>query len=406
MTDHKLQPAKAADPFDAIEDADAARATGALPPEPDKPPMAAPSHAFARGDTVTVFNAEAGTGRPMIEGQGEILAPMDRADFYKVSVTSGEGEAAMTQVCERFIPDLGQKDPEGFLADALAEWEKSQAPAAPVAAPKAKKARAPNKIVAGLKEAKAGDVAMVTIYRLDGEPVQHPKGAELPEGHFSNKRLAESARNAGKAPAPAKGKGRTPPPPRAPVEKVQAWDIQGKEHSYPADQPRPKSLYPSLEAAREAGERPVTFYGLNGVPVVLRNDTPQAELVARQLYPTKKAARAAAIQAAAAAKRKKEDAARPARTAAAPKAASAPKAARAAPAGGPTKRDQVIAMLTRPGGASAAEITEAVQWQAHSIRGFIAGTVKRLTDPAYDVRAETEKATGLKRYWATVKAEA
>ena len=42
-----------------------------------------------------------------------------------------------------------------------------------------------------------------------------------------------------------------------------------------------------------------------------------------------------------------------------------------------TKQEALIAMLKRPEGASIAEIMEATTWQAHSIRGFIAGHLKK-----------------------------
>ena len=42
-----------------------------------------------------------------------------------------------------------------------------------------------------------------------------------------------------------------------------------------------------------------------------------------------------------------------------------------------TKQEALIAMLKRPEGASIAEIMEATAWQAHSIRGFIAGHLKK-----------------------------
>ncbi|WP_082700448.1 DUF3489 domain-containing protein [Magnetospirillum sp. XM-1] len=42
-----------------------------------------------------------------------------------------------------------------------------------------------------------------------------------------------------------------------------------------------------------------------------------------------------------------------------------------------TKQEALIAMLKRPEGASIVEIMEATAWQAHSIRGFIAGALKK-----------------------------
>ncbi|MET4102803.1 hypothetical protein ACSSV6_003507 [Roseovarius sp. MBR-38] len=42
-----------------------------------------------------------------------------------------------------------------------------------------------------------------------------------------------------------------------------------------------------------------------------------------------------------------------------------------------TKQAQIIALLQRPEGASIAEITEATDWLAHSVRGLISGGLKK-----------------------------
>ena len=46
-------------------------------------------------------------------------------------------------------------------------------------------------------------------------------------------------------------------------------------------------------------------------------------------------------------------------------------------AGTPSKLDQIIALLSRPDGASLAELVAATGWQAHSVRGALAGSLKR-----------------------------
>jgi len=42
-----------------------------------------------------------------------------------------------------------------------------------------------------------------------------------------------------------------------------------------------------------------------------------------------------------------------------------------------TKHDCVLALLTRREGATIPEMMEATNWQQHSVRGFLAGTVKK-----------------------------
>ncbi len=42
-----------------------------------------------------------------------------------------------------------------------------------------------------------------------------------------------------------------------------------------------------------------------------------------------------------------------------------------------TKTQICIDLLSRPDGASIKELQEAIGWQAHSVRGFLAGAVKR-----------------------------
>ena len=42
-----------------------------------------------------------------------------------------------------------------------------------------------------------------------------------------------------------------------------------------------------------------------------------------------------------------------------------------------TKADIVIGLLARPAGATIAQMCEATGWQQHSVRGFLAGTVKK-----------------------------
>lgn len=72
-------------------------------------------------------------------------------------------------------------------------------------------------------------------------------------------------------------------------------------------------------------------------------------------------------------------------------------------AGGGTKADIVLKLLRRAKGASLAELTEATGWQAHSVRGFLSGTVKKKLGLA----PISEKGKdGQHRYRVDAKAEA
>jgi hypothetical protein len=42
-----------------------------------------------------------------------------------------------------------------------------------------------------------------------------------------------------------------------------------------------------------------------------------------------------------------------------------------------TKRERILTLLSRPEGASVAEMMQATNWQQHSVRGFLAGTIKK-----------------------------
>ncbi len=62
-----------------------------------------------------------------------------------------------------------------------------------------------------------------------------------------------------------------------------------------------------------------------------------------------------------------------------------------------SKISQVVALLRRPEGATAAQIMEATGWQAHSVRGAIAGQIRKKLGLA----VATEKVEGLTVYRIT-----
>jgi hypothetical protein len=74
---------------------------------------------------------------------------------------------------------------------------------------------------------------------------------------------------------------------------------------------------------------------------------------------------------------------------------ASPAEARPATAG-TTKTDAVITLLRRPQGASIEEIMAATGWQRHSVRGALAGAVKKRLGSA----VKAELADGIRRYRA------
>jgi hypothetical protein len=73
-----------------------------------------------------------------------------------------------------------------------------------------------------------------------------------------------------------------------------------------------------------------------------------------------------------------------------------PKSAAAKPKAKPTsKTEAVIALLKRPDGATLAEIVKSTSWQAHSVRGFISGTLGKKLGLKV---ASSKDANGARRY--------
>jgi hypothetical protein len=65
----------------------------------------------------------------------------------------------------------------------------------------------------------------------------------------------------------------------------------------------------------------------------------------------------------------------------------------------PSRLDQLQALLTRSEGASIAEMVEATGWQQHSVRGAMAGALKKR-----GLAVTSVKTDGVRRYRAEVAA--
>lgn len=80
---------------------------------------------------------------------------------------------------------------------------------------------------------------------------------------------------------------------------------------------------------------------------------------------------------------------KPSKPRAVPQVPAAPQAAAAAP----SKLSRITNLLARPGGATLAELSDATGWQKHSVRGALAGALKRKGHIV-----TSEKVDGVRRY--------
>lgn len=60
-----------------------------------------------------------------------------------------------------------------------------------------------------------------------------------------------------------------------------------------------------------------------------------------------------------------------------------------------TKTDKILNLLRRAKGATIADLCKATDWQAHSVRGFLSGTVRKRME--LDLLSEHD-ASGVQRY--------
>jgi hypothetical protein len=58
-----------------------------------------------------------------------------------------------------------------------------------------------------------------------------------------------------------------------------------------------------------------------------------------------------------------------------------------------SKKAEVLAMMRRKDGATLAEIMKVTGWQAHSVRGFVAGTLKKMGIKAESFRSDDKERT-------------
>ena len=90
--------------------------------------------------------------------------------------------------------------------------------------------------------------------------------------------------------------------------------------------------------------------------------------IAKSRNPKSAAPKKGSVQSSATARRKVTSAAAAAKM---PLKADEPKVERV------TKQERLLTLLSQPEGASIEEMMQATDWQQHSVRGFLAGTVKK-----------------------------
>lgn len=166
------------------------------------------------------------------------------------------------------------------------------------------------------------------------------------------------------------------------------------EPEAPAAEPEQPAALETAEAPAEPQKEPVP------VPVADVQDPPETPTVPVNAEPaTTATVTTPDAQAPDAAPEQEEQPTEPARARKAPRAPKVPKVAKteSGPREG-SKTAQVVEMLQRESGATLAEIMEKMSWQKHTVRGFIAGAMKKA-----GYKVESFKPEGGERFYRISK---
>jgi hypothetical protein len=160
-----------------------------------------------------------------------------------------------------------------------------------------------------------------------------------------------------------------------------------KPEKAPTTKPKPKAhAKPSVkETAAKVRKLDNASEAATDRRPAVQKTTPAERLQGKKLSPRKNARVEAASKANATATPDQQKAAAPAATARPP----------VEQAERHTKQERMLTLLNRPEGASIEEMMQATNWQQHSVRGFLAGTVKKKLGFSL---SSAKTADGVRRY--------